>query len=1153
MKSLVKELIRARAFLLGALLIAGLGVPRAVAQPGAIMHANTVANSSKSNQNKTFYHGGKWWAIALDATNNRWYIWRYDGGGVWVRNKSLDKGTKNRYDSYLDTPTGNLGLLRSHTNTTKFWGLTYSAGTWNTAFSVTIPSFGNSDDANPLSFTSALNGELWVFRIHNGSLQAKKSSDGGVTWSTTPITIKASLNQQKGTTDAVAFSQGVYNYVGVAYAEEGSSSGTSRFGFLHHRDGDPDSVWTDETSLLTYGGNEKANNQLSMAVDPANNIFLLTRTFGGNSGVPRNSLYKRSSSGTWQQHTVFASPSAGWTSPAVAVDTSNNTLVLAGVRSDSNFAEYKLVAIGSESGANSVTAKRLIFAAGNTIQHLTMPRQNVNSTIGTMVCASNTSTNDMWFNLFQPVITLPIVLDSISVEPNEVNARARYTIPVVLTDVSNGSLAAGVGTISLRFPFNTYVPASLSPAHVKVNGVTASTVVTDANWREMTITTPVSVAGGDTAVVVIDSLAGVYNKTAFGLDSLQAWTSAQTTPVYSPAYLLVRATTTVTAARVTPLPTDADSIANYTIGFRLGNHGRLLAGVDTVRVRFNTATRVTHGPLTGVTLNGTTATASADSATRVVHVRVPNTVDTANNDSLTLYLPETVLRNPATNGSYTLFVSTSVETTQVESLPYEIKPNSLFGAPVAGTNSKFDNANQSKVFYHGGFWWLAAQSKTDKRWYLWKFDGLNWIQGLQLSSAPKARPDVVLVGASNRAYILLPGPSTCQLLRLSFSGSAWSIDSGYPKTVNSVQENNMVLVRGLTGNLWVFWIADSTLKGQKSSNDGSSWSSEIIIKSNLNQAIGLVDAVAFQAGGNNSIGVGYAENSSSSSSIFGFLRHNETDHDTLWTDETGSLAQPAGTFADNHIAMATHNNEVFMVVKTKGGGGASTLKNGLYHRETDGDWTLYSVIEGNGWTRPAITLDVTNSVLYLFGTREGASQTGEMKRVNFGDYDELLATPIDTVFYSDSDDFFDSSAPAHNVTSASNLMITSSNVTRDEVWYNLLTLGALPKSSNGEPRLEAGREPITDYKLAAEVYPNPFNPETTIRFRLEQPNRVRLQIFNMNGQLVRTLINNDLSAGEHHRRWNGRNHAGVPVSSGTYIFRLQVGERIATGRMQLIK
>lgn len=1123
------------------------------AQPGALMHVNTMANSSKSNQSKVFYHDSKWWAIALDATNNRWYIWRYDGNGVWARNKALDKSAQNRYDALLHEATGKLSLVRSHTNATRFWSLTYNpAGTWNTSFTVDIPLFGNIDNNHPLTLAQASNGDFWVFRIASGKLEAKKSSDGGLSWSLTPITIKSTLNQPRGVVDAVAFSQGGNNYVGVSYGEEGVSGSTSRFGFLYHRDGDPDGVWTDESSLITYQGSEQANNQLSMTVDTNNNIYLLTRTFGGGTGVPRNTLYKRTNTGTWQRRPVIHSPAAGWTSPAIAIDTSTTSLILSGIRQDSSFAEYKIVAIGSEAAASSAASTKLLFAASNAFQNLTVPRQYVNGVVGMMVCAANSTTNDMWFNLFQTVVAPPVVIDSVTIESNQVNAQARYTIPII-TDTLTGSLAAGAGTISLRFPNNTSVPPSLTPSLVTVNGTPASTVTTNATLREMYITTPIALIGGDTAVVVVDSLAGVINKTSFGVDSLQAWTSAQLTPGFSPGYTLVRTTTTVTAAKVTPLPTDPDSISSYTIGFHLGSRGRMLAGLDTFRVRFPAATGMAHGALSQVRVNTELATATADSAKRTISIVMPGAVTTANNDSITLFIPETALRNPDTLGSYTLFVSTSVETTQVASLPYAIEPYSLIGAPVVGTTDNFNHQNQSKLFHHGGFWWMAAQSKIDKDWHLWKFDGFNWTPTLVISNSAKPRPDIALNAAANKAYILLPGTGTVQLLRLSFSSGAWSIDSGYPKAVNSVQTDEMVLVRGLSGRLWVFWANDSTLYGQRSNNDGAVWSSPFVVKSNLNDGAALTDAVTFKIGGTNVIGFGYAENSSNNNVIYGFLRHKENDPDTLWIDETSSLPQPVGTSADNHICMATHNNEIFMVIKTKGGGGATTTQNALYHRTSGGAWSIYDINQDHGWTRPVVALDITNNVLYVYGTREGGSQIGEMKRVNFGDYGSLLATPIDTSFYSDTDLFFDSSGPAHPVTSATNLMIASSNTTRNEVWYNLLLLTSLPKTGGPAPQEHLAQGAIEDYKFSAEVYPNPFNPETTIRFRIDQPARVKLQIFNINGQLVRTLINKDLNPGEHLQRWNGRNQAGLPVSSGMYILRLQYGDRVTTARMQLLK
>ena len=70
-------------------------------------------------------------------------------------------------------------------------------------------------------------------------------------------------------------------------------------------------------------------------------------------------------------------------------------------------------------------------------------------------------------------------------------------------------------------------------------------------------------------------------------------------------------------------------------------------------------------------------------------------------------------------------------------------------------------------------------------------------------------------------------------------------------------------------------------------------------------------------------------------------------------------------------------------------------------------------------------------------------------------------------------------------------------------------------------------------------YPNPFNPETTIEYALDKPQQIRLTIFNLNGQVVRTLENGVRTAGNHAVRWDGRDERGKPVSSGTYFYQLR--------------
>ncbi len=84
-------------------------------------------------------------------------------------------------------------------------------------------------------------------------------------------------------------------------------------------------------------------------------------------------------------------------------------------------------------------------------------------------------------------------------------------------------------------------------------------------------------------------------------------------------------------------------------------------------------------------------------------------------------------------------------------------------------------------------------------------------------------------------------------------------------------------------------------------------------------------------------------------------------------------------------------------------------------------------------------------------------------------------------------------------------------------------------------------------------YPNPFNPETTIRYQIGKRSPVRLEIYNLVGQRVRTLVHTTLEAGSYAARWDGRNDEGVSAASGVYMYRLRAGEFMATRKMLLIR
>ena len=113
--------------------------------------------------------------------------------------------------------------------------------------------------------------------------------------------------------------------------------------------------------------------------------------------------------------------------------------------------------------------------------------------------------------------------------------------------------------------------------------------------------------------------------------------------------------------------------------------------------------------------------------------------------------------------------------------------------------------------------------------------------------------------------------------------------------------------------------------------------------------------------------------------------------------------------------------------------------------------------------------------------------------------------------------------------------------TTDESGSFALPLGALPGAAVQPAQFSLGSN-----------YPNPFNPATVIPYHLQQPMWVRLEVFNVLGQRIATLVDSERSEGFHTARWDGTDAAGQAVAAGIYLYRLS-GEGVqATRSMVLI-
>lgn len=108
-------------------------------------------------------------------------------------------------------------------------------------------------------------------------------------------------------------------------------------------------------------------------------------------------------------------------------------------------------------------------------------------------------------------------------------------------------------------------------------------------------------------------------------------------------------------------------------------------------------------------------------------------------------------------------------------------------------------------------------------------------------------------------------------------------------------------------------------------------------------------------------------------------------------------------------------------------------------------------------------------------------------------------------------------------------------------WINTVTSIATPEQEIPEA-----------FKLS-QNYPNPFNAQTTIRYQVPHQTEIMLEIYNMSGQLIRTLVQEIQDAGFYSVQWDARDEFGSEVASGTYLYRLQTGEYILAKRLTLVR
>lgn len=281
--------------------------------------------------------------------------------------------------------------------------------------------------------------------------------------------------------------------------------------------------------------------------------------------------------------------------------------------------------------------------------------------------------------------------DEITLSDDTKNASSGYTIrftPGSDDDISVGQL------LELNFPQNTFVPSSINKARIRLNGQDLTQNAVNIGNRTIQFESPVNVGVGDQATLLISSNSGILNPTSPGSSYEVLLTFPSNNVIASPAYSIVNGSSTLTIPNVALSNSSPNQGSNYTINFRTGEFGRLIAGSSTLTAEFPLGTNV--GGVSSAEINGVSATFSTDTNQRRVTVTIPASLDLGNDTNISLVISGLV--NPTIeNSSYTLKMRSSVEAQFVTSNVYTITSaspltinNFILNSPLVNQNLDFE-------------------------------------------------------------------------------------------------------------------------------------------------------------------------------------------------------------------------------------------------------------------------------------------------------------------------------------------------------------------------------------------------------------------------------------------------------------------------------
>jgi PKD repeat protein len=383
------------------------------------------------------------------------------------------------------------------------------------------------------------------------------------------------------------------------------------------------------------------------------------------------------------------------------------------------------------------------------------------------------------------------------------------------------------------------------------------------------------------------------------------------------------------------------------------------------------------------------------------------------------------------------------------------KDQSFSGAGVAPSGSK----PESKLWWNDGFWWASMWSATANSFHIFRLNVATqtWSDtGVPLDNRSGTRADTLWDGS--HLYVASHVFSTCgcstsafgfpsRLYRFSYDASTktYSLDSGFPVSINNTKTETLVIDKDSTGMVWATWAQDGQIEVSHTLGDDRTWGTPFVLPASGATGLSTDDISSLIAFGGNSIGVMW---SNQPASAMYFAVHQDGAPDTSWSPSRTAIQGP--NYADDHINLkslqADSSGRVFAAVKTSLNDLPNPNPNApltmlLSRDPATGDWS--SAVFGriaDDHTRPIVLLDETNHVIHMFAT---AGESGGTIYEKTSPLDAIsFPTGLGTPFIRDaaSSNMNNATSTKQNVNATTGLVVLATNDSTGFYWHNYESL-----------------------------------------------------------------------------------------------------------------